>query len=376
MERLLQLIKDPSSIQLPDGSIWILIGVISIVIFVGLFSVFKLIGNLLSRIVTPQMRNVYRTIIRPSQTWLGLTLLIIIGDAFLIPYVYRDSSPGWLSSVEFILGLAIGINVCFLGFRIFKQFFDVYLLELTLTSSSKANSELLVLTKFAANAGIVLAVIVIFAETHQINLVGLIASLGIGGVAIAFASQKVLEQVLWSILLYLDRPFLVDDYIHLSDGTFGRVEAIGWRSTKIRLSGKGTLVIVPNSMLTQMAIENLSGAQKVISILNIIFHQSIPDEEKALVRQVILESTNDIYGIDHRLSNVTFEDKSEQGSMDNSTTLAQVNFFILGTGDNAMEIRSQLLDIARQNIKKQLKDFGIGFDLEDENINVTSPMNI
>jgi small-conductance mechanosensitive channel len=34
-------------------------------------------------------------------------------------------------------------------------------------------------------------------------------------------------------MIYLDRPFTPDDYIHLNDGTFARVESIGWRSTKI-----------------------------------------------------------------------------------------------------------------------------------------------
>ncbi len=372
IKRFLDSISDPTTVQIPPYMIWVILGGLGVL---ALVLSFQLVSRLISWLITDRIRDVYQTIIQPSQLWLGIVILLSLVDAILLPYA-TASPPTWLSTAEFILGLAVSINVCFLGFRIFKQVFDVYLLELTIMSAAKANSELLVLTKFIANAGIVLVVILIFAESHQVNLIGLIASLGVGGVAIAFASQKVLEQVLWSILLYLDRPFLVDDYIHLSDGTFGRVEAIGWRSTKIRLSGKGTLVVIPNSMLTQMAIENLSGAQKVISILNIMFHQAVPDEEKALVRQIILESTNDIFGIDHRLSNVTFDDKPSSQENLGTTTQAQVNFFILGTGDNAMEVRSQLLDVARQNIKRKLKDFGIGFDLEDENINVTSPMNI
>lgn len=70
------------------------------------------------------------------------------------------------------------------------------------------------------------------------------------GVAVAFAAQNTLSKLLGGIVLYIDRPFVVDDYIGLPDGTFGRVESIGLRSTKIRSSGKGTLIIISNNSLT------------------------------------------------------------------------------------------------------------------------------
>lgn len=74
--------------------------------------------------------------------------------------------------------------------------------------------------------------------------------------------KKTLEQLLGGVVIYLDRPFVLDDYIGLPDGTFGRVESIGLRSTKIRVSGKGTLMVIPNSSLTQTNIENFTGAKK------------------------------------------------------------------------------------------------------------------
>lgn len=99
------------------------------------------------------------------------------------------------------------------------------------------------------------------------------------------------------IVLYLDRPFVIDDYIGLPDGTFGRVESIGLRSTRIRTSGKGTVMIVPNSSLTQVNIENFTGAKKVMSILYLTFYRMLSSEDRALIRQVILDSTNGILGL-------------------------------------------------------------------------------
>lgn len=328
----------------------------------------RLIRFLVTRFLPLELREAYQQIFVPYQRWIVLSFFLSIGDIIIL---LIPEQPTWLYISEFFLGGAIAFNTCFLAFALFNKFFGGYLLDLALRGQRNANSELLAFIKFVANTLIILIVIFIFAEIHDLGLTGLIASISVGGVAIAFASQKVVEQILWTILIYLDRPFVVDDYIHLQDGTFGRVEAIGWRSSKIRLSGKGTLMVIPNSMLTQMSIENLSGAQKIISLLNIFFQRDIPEQEKALVRQIILDSTKDIYGIDHRLTEVNFRNNDQSGKVQ-----AQVTFFVLGSGSTALEIRTQLLDAARRNISKRLKDYGIGFEISEKPINVDSPMNI
>ncbi|NJK37299.1 MAG: mechanosensitive ion channel [Oscillatoriales cyanobacterium RM2_1_1] len=312
----------------------------------------------------------YQQVIKPDQDWISLILFVMLIDVGIL----IAPLPDWIHRLEIPLGLAIAISISWLGSRLFRRFFEVYLLNAILQSKRKINSELLIISKFVANTLIVLAVIFLFAQTHQINIIGLLASLGIGGLAIAFAAQKTLEQLLGGIVLYLDRPFAVDDYICLPDGTFGRVESIGLRSTKIRTSGKGSLVIVPNNVLTQTNIENLSSARKIISLINLTFYTSLSEEEKALVRQIILDGTQDIFGIDHRITQVEFKELlSDQYS---SIVQAQVTFFILGSGEISMELRSQLLEIAKQNITQKMQDFGIEYDLEEKQIDVTSSVSV
>lgn len=315
-------------------------------------------------------QEVCQKVLQPQRSrmiWVGALMSL---DLFLLALPL----PNWSDRLEFAFGMFVALNVCLLGFALFRQTFDVYLLELALQSKRKINSEILVLYRFLANSVILLTAVFVFAQVHQLHLVGLIASVGVGGIAIAFASQKILEQLLWSLVLYLDRPFVIDDYIHLPDRTLGRVESIGWRSTKVRLSGKGTLLIIPNSTLAQVSIENLTGAEKMISIINLIFFRRIPDEEKALIRQVILQSTRDIKGLDHKLTQVTFQDTTDDKGQE--IVRGRVNFFVLGSGDVSREVLSQLLEVARQNIAKKLKGYGIAFDFEEKTINIASPMNI
>jgi len=344
-----------------------------LIIIFGLLLVLILIPkliNFISKQLFPEAVSlVYKKTIAPFQSWLFLTLILGIVDLTL-KYGFQKS---WLDFIEVTLALTVAILVSWLGASIFSRYFDRYLLDAAIQSKRKINSELLLLGKLIINASIILVVIIIFAQTHDVNLFGLIASLGVGGLAVAFAAQKSLEQLLGGIVLYVDRPFVPDDYIGLPDGTFGRVESIGLRSTRIRVSGKGTLMVVPNSFLTQTNIENFTGAKKVISMIYITFSQAVSDTEKAFIRQVITNSTKEIFGIDPRNTEIAFKPIEKNGM---KVTQAQVSFFILGSGEVSMELRRQLLDAARQNINRELKEFGIDFNLEERTINVDAPITI
>lgn len=360
----------PENSPINPGLLLSLLGLLGILIILSSLVIPRAIGFLIARLASPQTKEFYQKIITPYQDWLGLVVIVALVDTtiLLIP------TPAWLQFLEIPLSLFVAILISWLGSSLFKNFFDVYLLERALKNKRKINSELLIIAKFLVNSIVILIVIFIFAETHRINLVGLIASLGVGGLAVAFAAQKTLEQLLGGIVLYLDRPFVVDDYIGLPDGTFGRVESIGLRSTKIRTSGKGTLTIVPNSSLTQMNIENFTGAKKVISILELTFYRVITQEEKALIRQLILESTKDIFGINSRSTEVTFRDLTNEHGQE--ITQAQTTLFILGAGKVSMELRRQLLDLAKQNLTQKLKEYEIEFKIEEPNIYVESPITI
>ncbi|AFZ28178.1 small-conductance mechanosensitive channel [Cylindrospermum stagnale PCC 7417] len=340
---------------------------LALLFILGFF--FKKMNELIAhRFLSPQGRKIYQEVFSPYENKLG----IIIGLIFLDLTLLIIPKPDWLKFLELSLGLSLTIAIGWLGSRLFQNFFDAYLRESA--TRRKINGELLVVVNFLADIVICVTVILIFAQTHKINLLGVIASLGIGGLAVAFAAQQTLQQLFGGIVLYIDRPFVVDDYIGLPDGTFGRVESIGLRSTKIRNSGKGTLTIVPNDSLIQLSIENFTGARKVVSLIYLTFTKNIPDQQKALIRQVILESTKDLFGIDSRNTVVNFKDifLNEKSNV----TQAQINFFILGYGEMGMDMRYQLLDIAKQNITIQLKEYGLTFELEERPVNIDAPITI
>ena len=110
----------------------------------------------------------------------------------------------------------------------------------------------------------VLAAIAAFNEELPSLLLG---GLGIGGVAIALASQETLSNLMGSITVLLDRPFEVGDWI-VTEGVEGEVEAVGFRSTRIR-TGPNSQVILPNSKLSSAIVDNL-GRRKYRRLLTTI----------------------------------------------------------------------------------------------------------
>ncbi len=316
------------------------------------------------------LQTIYRSTSTSLKVWLVLTIIIITLEAAFL----RLPSPTWLEWLEFPLGLIVAVDVCLFSFKVIDQLFTNYLLGVTLEEDTKINSELFALGQYLSKATTVLVIIFCFAQTHQINLIGLLASLGVAGATIAFASQRIIEEILWSIVLLADRPFSVDDYIHLQDYTLGKVESIGWRSTKIRLSGKNTLAVIPNSNLVKENIENLTRAKRVISMITLTFFSRLSEEEKALIQEFIMESTHDILGIDHELTQVNFKDMVERGG--EPCVRADVIFFILGAADTSMELRRGLLEIARDNIVKRLQVYGLAFNCEQTTVDVPQQMTI
>jgi MscS family membrane protein len=347
-------------------------GFIALIVISRFFSVIMFFLNQANNFFSslyksPQGLEIYTETISFYKKRLAFITLLIVADIVLL--LIPKTNP--LKYLEYGLGLSIALTIAWLGSRLFDNFFQAYLVESAV--NRKINGELLVVANIVADGLIVLIVLSIFAQTHNINLIGLTASIGIGGIAIAFAAQQTLSQLLGGIVLYIDRPFVVDDYIGLPDGTFGRVESIGLRSTKIRNSGKGTLSIIPNNSLTQVAVENYSGARKILTLVYLTFNRKVDTNEKALIRQQILDSSKDIFGLDSRSTEVKFTDfQSDDGAV---MTQAQVNFFILGSGEMSMEMRGQLLGMAKQNMIFQLKQSGIDFEFEEKSINLNAPIS-
>lgn len=322
-----------------------------------------------SRFTSSKFAGVYENLIEPikgSLRFAGTMVLISLSMVWLQVERYQ-SLHDFLSP---FIDLLVTISIAWFFSGIFRQFIRIYGIEL-LKKLGLEVDELLLVFETVINVIIGFIAILAFAQSQEFNLIGLLASLGIGGLAIAFAAQKILEQVLSTIVLYLDRPFVPGDYIRLSNGQLGRVESIGLRSSKIRASGKNTLFVVPNSTLITMEIENITRAKKVMVLLYLDFSQNLDEEECALVRQVVSNGTDSVFGIDPGSTNISFV-TDDNGRAER----ARVTFFILGSNQNSIQLRKRLLELANQTISEKLASFGITFTAREPTVYVESPVTI
>jgi MscS family membrane protein len=114
------------------------------------------------------------------------------------------------------------------------------------------------------------------------NVAGLIAGLGIGGVAVALAAKDTLANFFGSISLLADRPFAVGDFIRF-DAYEGTVERIGLRSTRVR-TPDGALVAVPNEKIASVAVSNVSRRETRRQVINLSLDYSLSADQ---VRQAL-----------------------------------------------------------------------------------------
>jgi MscS family membrane protein len=117
--------------------------------------------------------------------------------------------------------------------------------------TAEAISKLLRLTVIITSALVIL-------QTLGFSISGVLAMGGIGGIAIGFAAKDLLANFFGGLIIYLDRPFTIGDWIRSPDRNIeGTVEKIGWRVTMIR-NFESQPIYVPNAIFTNIVVENPS----------------------------------------------------------------------------------------------------------------------
>ena len=100
---------------------------------------------------------------------------------------------------------------------------------------------------------------ILFAEAFDLPLAGLLSGLGLGGLALALAAKDTLGNLFGSVMVLIDRPFEIGDWIKTGD-VEGTVETVGMRSTRVR-TFYNSMVTLPNSLLTTAAVDNMGRRQ-------------------------------------------------------------------------------------------------------------------
>ncbi len=107
-------------------------------------------------------------------------------------------------------------------------------------------------------ASVVITAVLVILQSLGYSVSGVLAFGGIGGLAVGFAAKDLLANFFGGLMVYLDRPFVVGNWVRSPDRNIeGTVEHIGWRLTRIRTFDKRPLYI-PNAIFNNIVVENPS----------------------------------------------------------------------------------------------------------------------
>ncbi|MFB6181413.1 MAG: mechanosensitive ion channel family protein [Candidatus Magasanikbacteria bacterium] len=151
-----------------------------------------------------------------------------------------------------------------------------------------------------------------------INITSLVTGLGIGGIAIGIALQNVLADIFSSVSIFLDKPFVVGDFIQVGEN-MGTVEKIGIKSTRIETL-RGEQLIIPNTELTSSRIQNYSKTEKIRDQITVGVSY---DTSQETLREIPQKIQNIIEGMDE----VTF-DRCRLNSYGDSSINFKVVYFV------------------------------------------------
>ncbi|HEX7958542.1 MAG TPA: mechanosensitive ion channel family protein, partial [Terriglobales bacterium] len=197
----------------------------------------------------------------------------LLGSPLLIREYYRIAT---------VLLLVVGL--AWLVVRVINRWGERARLR-SLAGTGYRNGSLILLGQRIFNVFVLIVGTLIILAILGVNVTAAVAGLGIGSIAIAFAAQKTLENLLGGISILGDQVIRVGEMCRVGED-IGRVEDISLRSTRIRTLA-GTLLSVPNGQLANMNLENISRRKKTLFEAKFgLRSQTSPEQLRSVLEQI------------------------------------------------------------------------------------------
>ena len=240
--------------------------------------------------VGQSMRPVLLQVLERTNHWL------LIAGAVLLALHMLELPLRWESRVSQLWFITVALQVALWGTKLIEVMLARYLLRHNASSTSAAPSAVApqatvsaTLIGWALQTALWTMVTLAVLSNLGFNITAFIASLGIGGIAVALAAQNILGDLFASVAIALDKPFEVGDAIS-AGSVSGTVEHVGLKTTRLR-SASGEQVVVSNSELLKNSMKNFKRMQtRRIEFTFGITYSATPEQAAAvpeIVRRVI-----------------------------------------------------------------------------------------
>ena len=236
-----------------------------------------LADQVLARVAPNMDSTLLKSLIAPLQ----LLFPVVVFRALLTPI---GPSPVLRLDLDRALVVLLFFGIAWLCARI-VDVFSARLREHLIARHSAVSYSVIPLGSRVVKLTILLLALMAVLNNWGYNTSTILAGLGVGGLAIALAAQKTVENLFGGVAVISDRPVSIGDYCKFGDKE-GTVEDIGLRSTRVRTNDR-TLVTVPNGMFSSMTIENIARRDKMLFHITLNLRRDTkPDQVRALLQSI------------------------------------------------------------------------------------------
>jgi small-conductance mechanosensitive channel len=250
-----------------------------------------LVDRILKRLLGERGKTINRTIVRPVRGLLTLlAVLISLNIAILrldIPFIAEQSDT--IRNVFFVLYVLI---MFLITWHLVGSIAAWYVAEIAPKTESMRDDQVVPFGRRVSLIVLTIVMLIILLSHFDVDVSGLVATLGIGSLAIALAAQATLADTISGFVIMLDRPFSIGDRIEIQDlDTWGDVMDIGLRSSRVR-TRDNRMVIVPNSVMSKSLLVNYTHPDTTYRIqieLPISYGANVEHARETIVQAVGVE---------------------------------------------------------------------------------------
>jgi len=184
----------------------------------------------------------------------------IVGMAFAAQIVQNKTGAVIFEAIEPVRDVGVIATITWFLIRLVRRI-EGNIIRKGEESGEKFDRTTVDVTGKILRMSLITTAVLVTMQTLGYSISGILAFGGIGGIAVGFAARDLLANFFGGLMIYLDRPFAVGEWVRSPDKEIeGTVEEIGWRLTMIRTFDKRPLY-VPNSVFTSISVENPSRMQ-------------------------------------------------------------------------------------------------------------------
>ncbi|MBN2067959.1 MAG: mechanosensitive ion channel family protein [Candidatus Diapherotrites archaeon] len=262
-------------------------------LFLATVGVVILAAKILSYIVKGRLRSIAKKTrtgiddfaidIIEQPLWM---VALIIGMAFGANFLsFTEASALVFQNTLNVIGVLV---IAWIAVKSVDAFITVFLEPVIAKTGNKMDDQLLPLISKISKVIVAFLAFIVIVSGFGYDVTAVLAGLGIGGLAFAFAAQETIADMFGGFSIFTSKPFVVGDFIEV-EGIVGGVEEVGLRHTRVRNLEK-RLVTLPNSKVANSIITNVSTApqRKCVWHLGLTYGTSVAKLEKA--KKIILDA--------------------------------------------------------------------------------------